>query len=143
MEKQMTETENETETIPLDRLAKIYRKIRSEIATLTQDYDTKVEALKAQQEELKNAMKDMMKTMGVTSVRTAQGTVVLSVKTRYNTQDWDSFKKFVVEHDAVDLLEKRIAQSNMSQFLEENPGLVPPGLNSHAEYDISVRKPTS
>jgi ribosomal protein L4 len=141
MEKQMTETE--TETIPLDRLAKIYRKIRSEIATLTQDYDTKVEALKAQQEELKNAMKDMMKTMGVSSVRTAQGTVVLSVKTRYNTQDWDSFKKFVVEHDAVDLLEKRIAQSNMSQFLEENPGLVPPGLNSHAEYDISVRKPTN
>jgi ribosomal protein L4 len=141
MEKQMTETESET--IPLDRLAKIYRKIRSEIATLTQDYDTKVEALKAQQEELKNAMKDMMKTMGVTSVRTAQGTVVLSVKTRYNTQDWDSFKKFVVEHDAVDLLEKRIAQNNMSQFLEENPGLVPPGLNSHAEYDISVRKPTN
>ena len=136
-------TETETETIPLDRLAKIYRKIRSEIATLTQDYDTKVEALKAQQEELKNAMKDMMKTMGVSSVRTAQGTVVLSVKTRYNTQDWDSFKKFVVEHDAVDLLEKRIAQSNMSQFLEENPGLVPPGLNSHAEYDISVRKPTN
>lgn len=136
-------TETETETIPLDRLAKIYRKIRSEIATLTQEYDTKVEALKAQQEELKNAMKDMMKTMGVTSVRTAQGTVVLSVKTRYNTQDWDSFKKFVVEHDAVDLLEKRIAQTNMSQFLEENPGLVPPGLNSHAEYDISVRKPTS
>lgn len=136
-------TETETETIPLDRLAKIYRKIRSEIATLTQEYDTKVEALKAQQEELKNAMKDMMKTMGVTSVRTAQGTVVLSVKTRYNTQDWDSFKKFVVEHDAVDLLEKRIAQGNMSQFLEENPGLVPPGLNSHAEYDISVRKPTN
>ena len=136
-------TETEPETITLDRLAKIYRKIRSEIATLTQDYDTKVEALKAQQEELKNAMKDMMKTMGVTSVRTAQGTVVLSVKTRYNTQDWDSFKKFVVEHDAVDLLEKRIAQSNMSQFLEENPGLVPPGLNSHAEYDISVRKPTN
>lgn len=139
----MTDTETESETIPLDRLAKIYRKIRTEITTLTQEYDGKVEALKAQQEEIKNAMKDMMKTMGVTSVRTAQGTVVLSIKTRYNTQDWDSFKKFVVEHDAVDLLEKRIAQSNMSQFLEENPGLVPPGLNSHAEYDISVRKPTN
>ena len=136
-------TETETETIPLDRLAKIYRKIRTEITTLTQEYDGKVEALKAQQEEIKNAMKDMMKTMGVTSVRTAQGTVVLSVKTRYNTQDWDSFKKFVVEHDAVDLLEKRIAQTNMNQFLEENPGLVPPGLNSTSEYDISVRKPTN
>ena len=135
-------TETESETIPLDRLAKIYRKIRTEISTLTQEYDGKVEVLKAQQEEIKNAMKDMMKAMGVTSVRTAQGTVVLSVKTRYSTQDWDSFKKFVVENDAVDLLEKRIAQTNMAQFLEENPGVVPPGLNSASEYDISVRKPT-
>ena len=136
-------TETESETIPLDRLAKIYRKIRAEITTLTQEYDGKVETLKAQQEEIKNAMKDMMKAMGVTSVRTAQGTVVLSVSTRYSTQDWDSFKKFVVEHDAVDLLEKRIAQGNMNQFLEENPGLVPPGLNSSSEYSISVRKPTN
>jgi len=139
----MTEVETESETIPLDRLAKIYRKIRAEITTLTQEYDGKIETLKAQQEEIKNAMKDMMKAMGVTSVRTAQGTVVLSVSTRYSTQDWDSFKKFVVEHDAVDLLEKRIAQGNMNQFLEENPGLVPPGLNSSSEYSISVRKPTN
>jgi len=139
----MTEVETESETIPLDRLAKIYRKIRAEITTLTQEYDGKIETLKAQQDEIKNAMKDMMKAMGVTSVRTEQGTVVLSVSTRYSTQDWDSFKKFVVEHDAVDLLEKRIAQGNMNQFLEENPGLVPPGLNSSSEYSISVRKPTN
>jgi predicted xylose isomerase-like sugar epimerase len=136
-------TETESETIPLDRLAKIYRKIRTEITTLTQEYDSKVEVLKAQQEEIKNAMKDTMKAMGVKSVRTAQGTVVMSVKTVYDTNDWDSFKKFVVEHDAVDLLQKRVAQLNMKQFLEENPGLVPPGLNSTSEYDISVRKPTN
>ena len=130
------------ETVPLDRLAKIYRKIRTNIATLTQEYDTKVEELKAQQDEITNAMKDQMKAMGVTSVRTSECTVVLSVSTRYNTQDWDSFKKFVVEHAVVDLLEKRIAQTNMRQFLEENPGLVPPGLNSSSEYSVSVRKPT-
>ena len=130
------------DTIPLDRLAKVYRKIRDQISTLTKEYDTQVEVLKAQQEEIKNAMKDQMQALGVTSVRTPQGTVVMSVKTRYSTADWDSFKKFVVEQDALDLFEKRIAQSNMKQFLEENPGVVPPGLNSNAEYDISVRKPT-
>lgn len=130
------------DVIPLDRLAKVYRKIRDQISTLTKEYDTQVEVLKAQQEEIKHAMKDQMQALGVTSVRTPQGTVVMSVKTRYSTADWDSFKKFVVEHDALDLYEKRIAQTNMKQFLEENPGVVPPGLNSNAEYDISVRKPT-
>ena len=128
--------------VPLDKLAKIYRKLRSKIADLTQEYDTQVELLKAQQEEIKNAMKDQMKAIGVTSVRTTEGTVVLSVKTRYSTQDWDEFKKFVIAHEAIELLEKRIAQTNMKQFLEENPGVVPPGLNSTSEFDISVRKPT-
>lgn len=131
------------DTVPLDVLARVYRKIRAQIGELTQEYDTKVEALKAQQEEVKNAIKDQMKVMGVSSVRTPAGTIVLSIKTRYNTQDWDSFKRFVIEHDAVDLLEKRIAQGNMAQFLEENPGVVPPGLNTFSEYDVSVRKPSS
>lgn len=129
--------------IPLDKLAKVYRRIRDEIAVLTKDYDTKVEQLKATQDEIKAEMRDQMKALGVTSVNTPQGTVVMSVKTRYSTSDWDSFKKFVVEHDALDLYEKRIAQTNMKQFLEENPGSVPPGLNSSAEYDISVRKPSA
>lgn len=128
--------------IPLDKLAKVYRRIRDEIAVLTKDYDTKVEQLKATQDEIKSEMRDQMKALGVTSVNTPQGTVVMSVKTRYSTSDWDSFKKFVVEHDALDLYEKRIAQTNMKQFLDEHPGVVPPGLNSMTEYAISVRKPT-
>lgn len=131
------------QTIPLDKLAKVYRKMRDQISELTKEYDTQVELLKAQQDEIKNAMKEQMQALGVTSVRTDQGTVVLSVKTRYSTADWDSFKKFVIEHDALDLFEKRIAQLNMKQFLDENPGVVPPGLNSNSEYDVSVRKPTS
>ncbi len=132
----------EVEPIPLDKLVKIYRKLRTRMTELTQAYDTQAEVLKAQQDEIKNAIKEQMKALGVTSVRTTEGTAVMSVKTRYNTQDWDSFKKFLIEHEAIDLLEKRIAQLNMAQFLEENPGVVPPGLNSASEYDISVRKPT-
>lgn len=131
-----------TDVIPLDKLAKVYRKIRSEIDTLTKEYDTQVEMLKATQDEIKHAMKAQMQALGVTSVNTPQGTVVMSIKTRYSTTDWDSFKTFVMQHDALDLFEKRIAQTNMKQFLEENPGTLPPGLNSNAEYDISVRKPT-
>lgn len=128
--------------IPMDKLAKVYRKMATKIQELTAEYDAAVEEIKRQQDAVKNALKDQMLVMGVSSVRTDNGTVVLSTKTRYNTQDWDSFKEFVVAHDAVDLLEKRIAQANMAQFLEENPGVVPPGLNSMTEYAISVRKPT-
>ena len=48
---------------------------------------------------------------------------------------------FIVEHAAPQLLEKRIAQKNMSEFLEQNPGMIPPGLNTMAEITVSVTKP--
>lgn len=136
------EEQSEMSTVPMDKLAKVYRKMAARIQELTQAYENEVEEIKRQQDVVKIALKDQMLALGVSSVRTDQGTVVLSTKTRYNTQDWDSFKTFVLQHEAVDLLEKRIAQTNMATFLEDNPGLVPPGLNSLTEYAISVRKPT-
>ena len=136
------ETDTEAPIMPIDKLAKVYRKMAAAIQKLTTEYETQVEEIKRQQEAVKVALKDQMLALGVSSVRTDQGTVVLSTKTRFNTNDWDSFKQFILAHEAVDLLEKRIAQGNMATFLEENPGLVPPGLNSHSEYAISVRKPT-
>jgi len=137
----MTES-NEGATVPMDTLARVYRKMQTKIQQMTAVYETEVEGLKAQQEVVKTALKDQMLALGVKSVNTAEGTVILSTKTRYSTQDWDAFKEFMKENDALDLLEKRIAQTNMATFLQENPTLVPPGLNSNSEYAISVRKPT-
>ena len=129
-------------TVPMDKLAKVYRRMQSRVQELTAQYESEIEDIKRQQDVVKIALKDQMLKLGVSSVRTDQGTVVLSTKTRYNTQDWDSFKEFIKEHDALDLLENRIAQTNMATFLSENPSLVPAGLNSMTEYAISVRKPT-
>jgi hypothetical protein len=130
------------ETIPLDTLARVYRKIRDRMQVLTKEFDSQVEELKAQQNEIKIAMKDQMLALGSSSIRTSEGTIILAQKVRYYTDDWDSFKTFVIEHEALDLFEKRIHQTNMVTFLEENPGVVPAGLNSMTEYDVSVRKPT-
>jgi hypothetical protein len=129
------------EAIPIDKLTKIYRKIKAQIDQLTQEYDTQVEVLKASQDEIKFAIKDQMKALGVSSVKTEFGTVSMANKTRYSTQDWDSFKAFIVAHDVVDLLEKRIAQLNMAKFLEDNPGVVPPGLNAFSDFEIRITKP--
>jgi len=129
------------EAIPIDKLTKIYRKIKAQIDYLTAEYDTKVEALKASQDEIKFAIKDQMKALGVSSVKTEFGTVSMANKTRYSTQDWDSFKQFIIAHDVVDLLEKRIAQTNMAKFLEDNPGVVPPGLNAFSDFEIRITKP--
>ena len=128
-------------TVPLDKLAKTYRKIKGRIQEITTAYETEVEQLKAQLEVLQTSMKDQLLDAGVKSVNTAEGTIILSTSTRYSTSDWDAFKQFVIDNNALDLFEKRIAQTNMATFLKENPEKLPPGLNSNSEYTISVRKP--
>lgn len=128
------DTASVAEAIPLDKLVAIHAKIKARQAKL----DKEIADLEEQRTEIRMAIKDQMKALGLASVRTSHGTVSLMKTTRYNTQDWDSFKQFVLEHQVVDLLEKRIAQTNMAQFLEENPGVVPPGLSSVTGFDIRV-----
>lgn len=131
----------ENKSMPLDRLAKVYRKIRATMQELTQKYEAELKELTEQRNQVAMAMKDQMMALGTKTIRTDQGTIILSQKTRYYTQDWDAFKEFVMVNQALDLFEKRIAQTNMAKFIEDNPGLVPPGLNSESEYVVTVRKP--
>lgn len=129
-------------SMPMDKLVRIYRKIKTRVQELTTNYETELAQLEGQLDVIAMAMKDQMQALGVTSVKTAEGTAVLATQTRYSAQDWDAFKRFMVENDALDLVERRIAQSNMAQFLEQNPDKVPPGLNTNSKYTVSVRKPT-
>ena len=103
--------------------------------------ETAIEEVKAQQTEIAGAMKDIIRKVGGTGMKTAFGTVSLKTNTRYYAQDWDSMGRFIVDNAAPQLLEKRIAQKNMSEFLEQNPGVVPPGLNTMSEITVSVTKP--
>ena len=126
--------------IPMDKAARAYIAMRDEIAKIQKEYDSKIEALKGQQDQIRYYMMEELKKLGVTSMRTLAGTIIMSPKTRYFTNDWDAFKEFVKANDALDLFEKRIAQKNTAEWLKENPDKVPPGLSSESTYDVSVRK---
>lgn len=141
MHEETTSVEEEN-TLPLNKLARIYLKIRTRMQELEKAHEVEVEKLKAARDEVANAMKDQLLASGSKSVRTDSGTVILTQKTRYYASDWEEMKKFILENEAVDLLEKRISQTNMAQYLEQNPDKLPPGLNSISEFDVSVRKPT-
>ena len=119
-----------------DKLVKVYLKLREARAELKQQD----EELEQQQKLIQDELLELCKSTGAESIRTEFGTIIRSTQRRYWTNDWDSFYKFIKEHDAFQLLQKRITNTNMAQFLEENPDLHPPGLNVDAEYTVSVRR---
>lgn len=127
-------------TVPVDKLTKVYLKIkqrRSELAAQFKEEDGK---LVEQQEQIKRALLGYLKSENLDSVKTANGTFYRSTKTKYWTSDWESMYRFIVDNQVPELLSKAINQSNMKQFLEENPDLLPKGLNVDSEYVVSVRK---
>ena len=122
-----------------EKLTRVYLKIRDKKAQLSSDYKKQEEDLNQKLDKVKAALLDYCKEQGLESVKTSEGLFYRSVKTRYWTSDWEAMHKFVMEHDVPEFLEKRLNQTNVKTFLEENPETVPMGLNVDSEYIISVR----
>ena len=125
---------------PMEKLVKVYIKLRDEIKRVTDERDAEINQLKEKQNAISQAMLAALRETGAESMRTTHGTVWKTVKTRYFVNDWAAFNAFVKEHDAIELFEKRIHQTNMTEFLKNNPGVIPPTLNADSQYDVSVRK---
>jgi hypothetical protein len=127
----------------LDKLTEIYIKIRDARAEAKAEFDARDTVLKDQLGLLENEMLDACKNLNASSIRTPHGTIIRSVKSRYWTNDWDSMYTFIEEQGAFGLLEKRLHQTNMKDFLTENPDLLPMGLNVENEYTVVVRRSKS
>jgi hypothetical protein len=126
--------------VPLEKLTRIYIKMRDKKAELEAELENQIGKLENDMGTVKTAILNHMKSLGVESLRTDAGTVYRTVRTKYSTSDWESMGKFILEHGVPELLEKRIQQTNMRVFLEENPDLLPPGLNSNMEYSVTIKR---
>lgn len=126
--------------VPMDQLAKTYVRIRDERAKLKTDYELQDSELKEQMVVIEQELLNACNRIKADSIRTTHGTIIRSIKSRYWTNDWGSMYKFIKDHDAFALLEKRIHQTNMKEFLSENSDLLPAGLNVENEYTIVVRR---
>jgi len=126
--------------VPVEKLTKTYLKIKQKRSELSAEYKEQDEKLVAQLDKIKAALLDYCKEQGVESVRTSEGMFYRSAKTRYWTSDWESMYKFVLENKVPEFFDKRLNQTNVKQYLEENPEKVPKGLQVDSEYVISVRK---
>ena len=123
-----------------DKLAKTYLRIRAERSMLSAKYKEDDGKLIRQMDTIKQAMLDHCEAHNVESVRTSEGLFFRSTKKKYWVSEWDAMHRLIVEENAPQLLDKRINQANMREFLEENPDLKPEGLEIEEEVTISVRK---
>ena len=138
----MTEIE-EIEETKLDELVKVYLTIRSAREKIKAEWEVQDRALEGEMKVLEQNFMVTCNESNAKSIRTNNGTVIRKLNERFTVADGESFRKFVLENEAVDLLEARIHQGNFKEFIAEHKdeGL-PPGVNVMREFTIVVRKPS-
>jgi hypothetical protein len=119
-----------------EKLASVYVKIREARRELAK----KDEELKAQLDLVAEEILEICKEQGASTIRTPHGTISRRVNKHYWTSDWESFFKFIKENEAFSLMQHRINNANMAQFLDENPNLHPPGLQADMNQTIVIVK---
>ena len=128
----------------LEELVKIYLTIRGERERIALEYEAQDKDLKAEMALIEQSMLAICNDTNADSIKTQNGTVIRRMSERFYCSDWANFSDFVLQHQAVELLERRIHQGNFKEFMSEhiNEGL-PPGVNVMKELGITVRKPTA
>lgn len=127
-------------TITVDSVIATYMKLRSQKESIEAETKERVSGIKAKMEKLEAWIKEQADAQGVTSFKTRHGTAFLTTSDYANVADWDSVLDFIREHEAYDMLEKRISKVAVRGYIDQNK-TVPPGVNYGTRLDVNIRKP--
>ena len=130
--------------VRLEEIVKAYIAIRNKRDANAREFDAKDKELKAELAQLDQVMLNSCNEIDADSIKTNSGTIIKTMKENFVCSDWDNFKQYIVQEDAIDLLQQRIHQTNFKEFLSNrtDEGL-PPGISSMKEFQIVVRKPSN
>jgi hypothetical protein len=128
-------------SINTEEVVGAYLNIRAEREKILREYEAKDAKLKEDLAKIEALLLDVCNSINADSIRTSHGTIMRKLNERFFCQDWENFRKFIIENESLELLEKRIHQGNFKQFMadHEADGL-PPGVSVMREYGITVRK---
>jgi len=122
------------------KLVQAYINIRDAKSTKQKELEEEINKLDEQMALIEQELLEICKATGQDGGKTQFGSFTRSVKTRYWTSDWDSMYRFIKEHDAPELLERRVSQTTFKEFLKDNPDKLPEGMNVESKYAIMVRR---
>jgi hypothetical protein len=129
-----------SDQVKADRLVKAFISMRDKRAELSREYENADKKIETQMEMVESELMKLCKEIGADSLRTEFGNVYKSVKTTYETSDWDSLYKFILENNVPQILHRRISTLNMKQYLDDNPTKMPIGMNINNKYTVTIKR---
>ena len=124
----------------MDELSVQYIKLRQKREVLSQQFKDDDAVLEKEMAEIETQLLDTLNASNSNSMSTNSAVIIRTVRKRYMPSNWPAVYELIKKHDAYGLLEKRVHNGNMKDFLEEHPDEYPAGLNVDSRYAVTVRR---
>lgn len=122
-----------------DRMVRAYMKMRERRSQLKREFEETDGKIKAQMEMIETEFLKMFQETGTKNLKTEMGTVFTAETTKASIADWGTFAEWVRANNALEFLEQRVKAKEVTTYLEEH-GELPPGINTHRERNVRIRK---
>lgn len=126
--------------INLDRVVQAYNAIKDARTAQRHAWEKADLALEEDQHKLKVLMLDLLNKNGAKSIATDHGTVYRTEKLKPSAADWGAIWAWAVANDGFEIVEKRLKATFIKQYMDDNHGALPPGVNAHREFEVAVRR---
>lgn len=123
----------------IDELVGKYIQLRDKKAEMDAEHKARVAKVVEALDKIESVLLKEFQASGMDSVKTSAGTAYTQTRMSATVADWDIALKFIRDHDAYDMLEKRVAKSAVENYIEET-GTPPPGVNIRQEIVVNVRR---
>jgi len=140
------------EICTMQEAANVYRMVEARIAAKEEKFNAEIASDKKALDQLQTIMLAMLNQAGVTSMNIpGVAEVKLVPKRVFGCADWDLFFTWLVTQNKPELLQKRIHEGNMQDWIDHQKKLVdagtipaedmmPPAVNVHTQNVIKVLK---
>jgi hypothetical protein len=123
----------------ITKLVERYIAARDMKTKLDAAHKAKLEPLIGAMEKTEAAILDFFNKHGMDSAKCEAGTAYRASRTSATVNDMDAFLGFVRENDAWHFLEKRVAKTQVDEYVNQHNDL-PPGINYTKMAALNVRR---
>jgi hypothetical protein len=124
----------------MDELSVQYIKLRQKREILKERFTAEDGELEKAMAEIEAQLLDTLNASNSNSMSTNTAVIIRTVRKRYMPTNWGAVYELIERHGAYGLLEKRVHNGNMKDFLEEHPDEYPAGMNVDSRFAVTVRR---
>lgn len=131
------------DTATIEHRVDQYVQLRDLIKDKDDEHKTKMAPYREMLDKLNGVLLDHLNRVGVDSAKTGSGTVYRTEKKVASLADKTVFLAWVKVADQWDMLDYKANVTAVQAFMDENAGVLPPGVNWSNTFVVGVRRSNS